>query len=231
MHQYESGPSLSSASFPFSEESKMVIQLPPRATRPPMTDRDAERHIATGKPRRSWPARHAVLMIALAVVTFAGSVTAATLAGKSVSDARIGVRPAYTTAEAAAGIGTAVRDGDFEFTVTAVDAGVADIGTVPIVAAARGQFIIIHLTVKNTGAAERTFDPGSQTMIDQRGEMWPSDVTAGRAVEPNNFVSGVTPGSSITGVVVFDLARDAVPTQTQLHESAFSRGVTVQLSR
>ncbi len=45
-----------------------------------------------------------------------------------------------------------------------------------------------------------------------------------------SFYEPINPGNSLTGTVVFDVPVDAVPASLELHDSAFSGGVTVALS-
>ncbi|MET3803031.1 hypothetical protein ABIB25_000015 [Nakamurella sp. UYEF19] len=230
MHQYESGGIPPPHHRHSVKEREMVIQSPSSDIQPPLIDREVKARIAAekayAKSRRSWLARHKVLTVALAAVVFGVAISIATMSGKSASDART---TGSTTSAGAAGIGTAVRDGKFEFTVTAVDAGVATIGTAPLDETAKGQFVTVHLTVKNIGTVAQTFDQSSQTMIDQQGRKLSSDLMAGVSIDPNNFLAGINPGVGVTGVVLFDIAKDAVSTQMELHDSAFSGGVTVQL--
>jgi len=129
----------------------------------------------------------------------------------------------------AAGIGTPVRDGKFEFTVTAVDPGKSTIGTGSISKTAQGQFVLVHVTVRNIGNQQQFFDQSSQKMIDQQGRQLSPDTTAGVYVDPNNFLAQINPGNSVEGLLVYDIPKDAVPTKLQLHDSPFSGGVTVQL--
>jgi len=129
----------------------------------------------------------------------------------------------------AAGIGTPVRDGKFEFTVTAVDPGKSTIGTGSISKTAQGQFVLVHVTVRNIGNQQQSFDQSSQKMIDQQGRQLSPDTTAGVYVDPNNFLAQINPGNSVEGLLVYDIPKDAVPTKLQLHDSPFSGGVTVQL--
>ncbi|MET3803304.1 hypothetical protein ABIB25_000288 [Nakamurella sp. UYEF19] len=209
----------------------MAIQSPSSHVEPALNERATKARIRTDevsvRSRRSWPARHTVVLVALVAIVFVAMITIATLAGKSASDARTAGTTTSTGVEAY--IGTAVRDGKFEFTVMAVDAGVSGVGTAPLDATAKGQFVTVHLTVKNIGTGAQTFDQGSQTIIDQQGRESSSDPKAGLSVDPTNFIAVIKPGVSHTGVVVFDIAKNAVATRMQLHDVAFSGGVTVRL--
>jgi hypothetical protein len=131
---------------------------------------------------------------------------------------------------AAAGIGTAVRDGKFEFTVTSVEPGVARVGDDILGVDAQGQFVLVHVTVTNIGDRAQMFDASSQKMFDAQGREHSADSTAGIYLgDANSFLNDINPGNSIQGVVIFDVPADAVPTSIELHDSFLSGGTTVAL--
>ena len=151
--------------------------------------------------------------------------------GSSSNEAGSSAGGATTSAngKTAAAIGTPVRHGKFEFTVTALDPAKSTIGTGSISKTAQGQFVLVHVTVRNIGNQQQSFDQSSQKMIDQQGRQLSPDTTAGVYVDPNNFLAQINPGNSVEGLLVYDIPKDAVPTKLQLHDSPFSGGVTVQL--
>lgn len=197
---------------------------------PPLSKRDAKAQLAAAKAysksQRSWLARHKVLTGLGAIVVVIVVVIVAVSAGSSTksSSTQIGAG-----SSAAAGIGTPVRDGKFEFTVTAGDPGKATIGTAPLTATAQGKFVEVHLSIKNIGTKQQLFDQTSQKMLDQQGRELSSDPTSAVYVDSGSFLAQINPGNSIKGILVFDVPKDAVPTKLELHDSAFSGGVTVQL--
>lgn len=203
---------------------------------PPMSKRDAKAQAAAAaaysKSQRNWFARHKLLtgIGALVVIIFAIVTATSGGSGPTGPSATADAGTTRTTSVGAAGIGTPVRDGKFEFTVTAVDPGKSTIGTAPVSATAQGQFVLVHLSVKNIGGEQQLFDETSQKMIDQQGRQLSSDSSAAIYVDSANFFTQINPGNSIKGVVVFDVPKDAVPTTLELHDSAFSGGVTVRLN-
>ncbi|WP_448059466.1 DUF4352 domain-containing protein [Cellulomonas hominis] len=130
----------------------------------------------------------------------------------------------------AAGIGTPVRDGKFEFTVTALEPGVARIGDELLGQDAQGQFVLVHVTVTNIGDEAQYFDASSQTLLDTLGRQHSADSAAALYVDDSNsFLNQINPGNSVEGIVVFDIPADAVPAALELHDSMLSGGVTVQV--
>lgn len=200
-------------------------------------------------PRRSFFARHKVLTVFLAILALVVVVSVASSLGRDEPAGTAGT--AGTTAtdgaapegapgagaeappapeEAAPGIGTAVRDGKFEFTVTAVEPGVASVGDEFLSVDAQGQFVLVHVTVTNVGDAAQMFDASSQKLFDAQGREHSADSTAGIYLgDANSFLNDINPGNSIQGVVVFDVPADAVPASIELHDSFMSGGVSVAL--
>ncbi len=133
-------------------------------------------------------------------------------------------------AEQAAAIGTPVRDGKFEFTITQVETGVARIGTDVLGQDAQGQYVLLHVTVTNIGTEAQYFDGTSQKLLDSAGRTFSADTSAAIYLdESNSLLNQINPGNTVEGIVVFDVPADAVLTSAELHDSLFSGGVTVAL--
>lgn len=211
-------------------------------------------------PKKSWFARHKVLTALLAVVAFivvitavsgGGEETPATDAAQPAQDDGAAQQPAQeapadgdpagsTPAEPAdaapaaepeaPGIGAPVRDGKFEFTVTGVEAGVAEIGDEYFGEQAQGQFVLVHLTVSNIGDEAQTLFGDNQTLVDDQGRQHSANTMASIYLDDNDtFVNEINPGNTVEGTIVFDIPADAVPVSIELHDSAFSGGVSVNL--
>jgi hypothetical protein len=131
---------------------------------------------------------------------------------------------------AAPGIGTAVRDGKFEFTVTSVETGVATVGDEYLNQQAQGQYVLVHMTVTNIGGEAQMFDGSSQKLTDTAGREHSADTSAAIYLgDANSFLTDINPGNSVEGTVVFDVPADALPATIELHDSMFSGGVQVTL--
>lgn len=204
------------------------------------------------QPTRSWFARHKVLTTLGALVVLVVVVGMATGGGSDESDAPeaappVAEAPADGAAEqpapaeepaaepaveapAAAGLGTPVRDGKFEFTVTSVEPGVARVGNDLIGKEAQGQYVLVHLTVANIGTEAQYFSDGAQKAFDAQGREFSADSSAGVYLEGNDtLLNQINPGNTVTGTVVFDVPADAALTLLELHDSLFSGGVEVAL--
>lgn len=138
--------------------------------------------------------------------------------------------PAAKPAASDPGIGTSVRDGKFEFVVTSIEPGVAEIGSAPISTKAQGQFILVNVNVKNISNEAQPFDGGSAKAFDSQGRQFTSSSSAAIYLpDSNSFFTPINPGNSVDSKVVFDVPADAQLTSIELHDSMFSEGVTVKL--
>ncbi|MFG3410294.1 DUF4352 domain-containing protein [Streptomyces sp. NPDC048142] len=138
---------------------------------------------------------------------------------------------AKETQEAAPGIGDPVRDGKFEFTVTRLQPGLPRIGSTDFGSEAQGQFILVHMTVKNIGSESQTFNGSDQKLFDAKDREYSAD--SGAAIyldESESFLNSINPGNSVAGIVVFDVPKDVTPVKLEVHDSIFSGGATINLS-
>ena len=123
-----------------------------------------------------------------------------------------------------ASIGDPVRDGDFTFTVTAVEEGPPVLRRPDGFVQPRGRFVLVSVTVRNDGPSPRQFAEEAQYLFD--GERRKSEGYIDRG---DLFLADINPGNTVGGVLVFDIASDAVPAWIELHASPVSGGVTVLL--
>jgi hypothetical protein len=131
---------------------------------------------------------------------------------------------------AASGIGTPVRDGKFEFTVKKIDCGKSRIGTKDFGTSAQGQFCLVSVKVENIGKEAQTLDGSSQYLYGDGGQKYDADTEAAIYLDDaQTFLEEINPGNSVNGIVVFDIPKNAKPSKIELHDSAFSGGVTVEL--
>src|SRR5690625_840634 len=128
------------------------------------------------------------------------------------------------------GMGEVAQDGKFEFVVTEVETGVEQVGSEYLNETAQGQFVLVHLEVTNVGDKAQTLYDSSQHLIDTDGREHSADSSAGIYIEDNKvLLTEITPGNTLSGVLVFDIPADATPASVDLHDSMFSGGVTISL--
>lgn len=129
-------------------------------------------------------------------------------------------------------LGTPVRDGKFQFTVTNVRCNVTELGTPPFGTKAQGQFCLVTVKVQNIGDRAQTLFDGGQYLYDASGRRFSASSEAGIYANPNDqqvFITPINPGNAVTGSLVFDIPKGVTPTKIELHDSAFSGGVVVIL--
>jgi len=130
------------------------------------------------------------------------------------------------------GLGDKVRDGKFMFTVTKVQTGVRQIGGDAFGVKAQGQFVLVHMTVKNIGDEAQTLFGDNQTLF-IGGKEYSADTEAGIYLDDSkSFIEEINPGNKLTGVVVFDVPKSAKKfDKIEVHDSMFSGGADIDLSK
>jgi hypothetical protein len=184
------------------------------------------------KKRRKWPwivGGIVVLLIAIGAFSDPKETSKGTSEG-GLGSAQGGTQDA---GNAHAVINTPVRDGKFEFVVTGVQPGLAEIGDNPyLVQKAQGQFVVVSMSVKNIGDKPQSFSPSAQKLFDAEGRSFESDTMAQVALGDSDVpvYDNINPGNGVDVKVVYDMPPDAVPTTIELHDSVFSGGVKVSLN-
>jgi hypothetical protein len=187
----------------------------------------------TPAKKRSWPARHKFLtaLLAGAGLVVIISATAHSGGGQGSNPPAASEPSASAPAEpaVAAGIGTPVRDGKFEFVVTGVTHAKSVGGEFG--STAQGEYTILHVSVKNIGDQAQTLDDSSQYVFNSAGSKYDADSAADMDVNGNGsvFMENINPGNSVQGQIAFDLPSGAHAVKAELHDSMFSNGVTVNL--
>jgi len=146
----------------------------------------------------------------------------------SAEDAASADQPAQEPAADEPGLGDAVRDGKFEFVVTEVETGLSTIGESFSEQEAQGQFVLVHISVTNIGDRAQTLFDNDQVLVDEQGREH-STSSASIWLDEGLWLDEINPGNSMSGVLLYDIPADAVPTALELHDSMFSDGVTVAL--
>jgi hypothetical protein len=131
------------------------------------------------------------------------------------------------------GLGQAALDGKFRFVVVAVThahhAGDSIVGQT-----AQGEFTILRVRVTNIGGQAQTLDDSTQYVYDSQGRQFSANTSADIAGNPASgsvFLNQINPGDSVTGKIYFDMPKGDKAVRAELHDSAFSDGVSVSLTR
>lgn len=173
------------------------------------------------KKRKKWP------WIAAAIVGFLIVVGAMSGGGDDKkTDVAAGKSGNSASSNSEAGIGQPVSDGKLEFTVTKMDRSkiAGDPTNEFLQETAQGEFINVHLTVKNTGDKGQSFFSSNQKLI-VGGKQFEAASILGVAGDNQN----INPGLSVDTVVSFDVPPGSVPEAIEVHDSAFSGGAKIKL--
>jgi hypothetical protein len=92
--------------------------------------------------------------------------------------------------------------------------------------AAQGEFLLVKLTVTNIGGKPEMFFASFNTLSDGTTQFTSDDEAW---VYLGNSVGDINPGASIETAVVYDVPVGTIPASIELHDGAFSEGVTVGL--
>ena len=133
---------------------------------------------------------------------------------------------------ASPGIGTNVRDGDFEFVVTGVEhPGKTLAGKVGEMLTAHGEFVIVLVNITNIGKQEQAPNCSCQILLNDKGQMFGLSSAILRTKDALKFVQVIPPGHTVNGVpLLFDVAPGTNVVNIELHDSPVSHGVNVKLS-
>lgn len=183
----------------------------------------------------NWFKRHKILTVILAFIVIGVIASAAGGGNKSNNNSSgngSGVTKSEDKAATVAKLNEAARDGKFEFIVKGVECGKTTIGTNQYLTKnAQGQFCLMTINVKNVGNEAQGFFGSNQKLLNAQNQQYAADDAAGVYVDQNysTLFSNINPGNSVEGVIVFDIPKDQTPVTAQLHDSAFSGGVKVNL--
>lgn len=128
------------------------------------------------------------------------------------------------------GLGQPAPDGDFSFVVSGVDCSLTEIGNEYIGTKAQGQFCVVSVAVTNIGDEAGSFFGDNSKLLNAEGQEFSADSEAAIYLEESDSLfEEINPGNTLNSKIVFDVPAGTVPTAIELHDSAFSGGVTVAL--
>lgn len=184
--------------------------------------------------KKNWFARHKILTVILAFIAI-GIVASAAGGGKTNTDNGTNNSSNANKSDnkaQVAKVGEAVRDGKFEFVVKSVECGKGSVGTNQyLTKTAQGQYCLLNVSVKNIGNEKQSLFSANQKLLDAANKEYSADDTATLYAAPqgSSWYSDINPGNSVEGTIVFDVPKDVTPTVAELHDSAYSGGIKVNL--
>ncbi len=183
----------------------------------------------------NWFKKHKILTVVLAIIVIAIAASAAGGGSSTQSNDKTSSGSKSDNKSEVAKVGQAARDGKFEFTVKGMKCGEKSVGNEFLKAKAQGQFCRVSLTIKNIGDEAQTLDSTSQYAFNAQGQKYSSDSEAAIYAQSDNnsstaWFDEINPGNTVKGDIFFDVPAGVKPVKLELHDSAFSGGVTVNLN-
>lgn len=114
-----------------------------------------------------------------------------------------------------------VREGNFVFTVTALNLGVPRTGS----RTAPGTFVVVNLKVKNAGATSQPVYCQDQILTDRAGKKYNNAIN----LDHREDRVVIPPGKEVHVKCAFDVQRGALPDSLTVRDSTYTRGATVAL--
>ena len=193
-----------------------------------MTDLQAPQFSApspvTKKKHRKWP------WIILAVFVVIGIFAVSNGNKGSTTTPAAPATSAAPETSAASGIGTAVRDSRFEFTIQTVTPGVAGLQRNGQQIRPQGEFTLVNVKITNIGNQPQTFFGTNTKADDSTGRQYAMNLLAAAYLPNSDSLFGpINPGDSVVGTLVFDVHVGSTLALIELHDNAFGGEVTVQL--
>jgi hypothetical protein len=177
--------------------------------------------------QRFLPPLALILLMVIIQATYGGGWNSPSTGNDSLSK----VTSAPRTSAVAAGIGTKVRDGKFEFVVTSIERpGKALPGKNGTTLRAHGEFVIVRVTVTNVGSVAQSLDCQCQVLFNDKGQKFGTSSAILSTKDALKFVRTIDPGTTVTNaVVLFDVAPGTKISDVELHDSALTQGAKVML--
>lgn len=206
--------------------------------------------------KRNWFARHKILtglfgLVAVAVIGSAATAgssgsdpqptTAASQAGTQAPAVDEGAPPATPAAQKTTkkatkpakkttGIGTSVKSGNLQFTVTKVVRGQKQVGEDFMAQKAQGSYTLVHVTVRNVGSDSETLIDSDQKIKDADNKTYSPDSGAEIAMDNNDvWLAQINPGNAVDGVLVYDMPVGVKATAIDFSGGLFKDSATVHL--
>jgi hypothetical protein len=172
--------------------------------------------------------------IVVVIIVLAGVGAVSGSGSTSTSSSSSSAVPKETKAAKASGpaIGTAVADGKFAFKVWSMDCTKKSVGGSYSTSTAQGHYCILSVSVKNIGKEAQTVFSSNMKLIDDQGrEFKTDDVAQMNAGQTDLWLKEINPGIQLDGKLIFDVPTDAKIVTAELHDSIFSGGVKIDLTR
>jgi len=173
-----------------------------------------------------------VVFIVLGAIGAAGGSGSSSTSSSSSSSSSATTKATEAAKPSGPAIGSSAADGKFAFAVWKVDCTKKTVGGALGTSTAQGHYCILTLSVKNIGKEAQTVFSSNMKLIDDQGREFKSDDMALiNTGQTDLWLNEVNPGNQLDGKLYFDVPTDAKIVTAELHDSAFSGGVKIDLTR
>jgi hypothetical protein len=132
--------------------------------------------------------------------------------------------------------GAAAQAGDFQITVSGVETGIPQVGDT--IAGtffgekAQGSYVLVHLSVKNTGSSAAYFTSDDVKILDAQKREFSADDAASLYIKANadTLFGQINPGNTMQGVIAFDVPVGTAPATLQYAGGLLSSGGHAQFA-
>ena len=129
------------------------------------------------------------------------------------------------------GIGTSVKSGDLQFTVTKVVRDQTQVGQEYLTQKAQGRYTLVYVTVRNVGKGSETLYDSEQKIKDADSKTYETDSVAEMSMKNNDvWLQQINPGNAVDGILVYDMPAGVKATAIEFSGGLFEDAKTVQLS-
>ena len=171
-----------------------------------------------------------VIFILLGVIGAAGGSGSSTTTSSSSSSSSS--KAAEEKKPSGPAIGSSASDGKFTFAIWKINCTKKTVNGALGSSTAQGHYCILDVSVKNTGNEAQTVFSSNMKLIDDQGrEFKTDDMAQMNTGQTDMWLKEINPGNQIDGQLIFDVPTDAKIVAAEMHDSAFSGGVKIDLTR
>lgn len=151
-------------------------------------------------------------------------------APKATAKAKTTRQAAPKPAAKGPGIGTPVKSGNLQFTVTKVVRDQKQVGADFLAQQAQGSYTLVHVSVRNVGNDSETLIDSDQKIKDSDNKTYSPDSGAELAMDNDDvWLAQINPGNAVDGVLVYDMPAGVKATAIDFSGGLFKDSATVHL--
>jgi hypothetical protein len=181
---------------------------------------------------KTWQKIVVVFILLGAIGAAGGSGSSTSSSGSSSSSSSSSSTKNEPAKPSGPAIGSTAADGKFAFAIWKVDCTKKSVSGALGSSTAQGHYCILSLSVKNIGKEAQTIFSSNMKLIDDQGrEFKTDDMAQMNTGQTDLWLKEINPGNQLDGKLYFDVPTDAKIVTAELHDSAFSGGVKIDLTR